>query len=186
MAATVRKPCLGTITKLLHYSPAEVLNVVLLELPISHFIASLLGAQQPSITANALQMAELLMLKMPDVLSPLFLKEGVVHAIEQLAAQAPKLPEQRPARMVTRSVRRREDEVSPAAASSDAPPAAPQDAAAAAGDSSAPSSAELRKAVFVWASRFRKVTSLRPYLRSGYPLGLSFFLPLSQWHDIWS
>ena len=41
--------------------------------------------------AKALQLAEILMHKLPAIFSKHFLKEGVVHAIEQLAATAPQL-----------------------------------------------------------------------------------------------
>ena len=41
------------------------------------------------VAARALQLAEVLMQKLPDVFLRYFAKEGVVHAIDQLAAAAP-------------------------------------------------------------------------------------------------
>ena len=41
------------------------------------------------VVARALQLAEVLMQKLPDVFLTYFAKEGVVHAIDQLAAAAP-------------------------------------------------------------------------------------------------
>ena len=41
------------------------------------------------VAARALQLAEVLMQKLPDVFLTYFAKEGVVHAIDQLAAAAP-------------------------------------------------------------------------------------------------
>jgi E3 ubiquitin-protein ligase TRIP12 len=57
--------------------------------PISSFIASLLGAKEADVASCALRLAEILMDKLPDVFSGYFLKEGVAHAIDQLAAAAP-------------------------------------------------------------------------------------------------
>jgi E3 ubiquitin-protein ligase TRIP12 len=86
--ADVRARCLATITKLLAVGSPQQLQVVLAELPISSFVASLLTSRDLKAQAAAIQMAELLMAKLPQVFAGFFVKEGVAHALEQLAATA--------------------------------------------------------------------------------------------------
>ena len=85
----MRTQCLATITKILHFSDPQALGKELTDLPISSFIASLLSQRDSATVAKALQLAEILMHKLPAIFSKHFLKEGVVHAIEQLAGSAP-------------------------------------------------------------------------------------------------
>ena len=85
----VRTQCLATVTKVLHFSESGALGEELTDLPISSFIASLLSQKDSATVAKALQLAEILMHKLPALFSKHFLKEGVVHAIEQLAGSAP-------------------------------------------------------------------------------------------------
>ncbi|KAL3152604.1 hypothetical protein ABBQ32_001622 [Trebouxia sp. C0010 RCD-2024] len=87
----VRTQCLATVTKILHFSHPTALGKELTDLPISSFIASLLSQKDTATVAKALQLAEILMHKLPAIFSKHFLKEGVVHAIEQLASTAPHL-----------------------------------------------------------------------------------------------
>ena len=86
----VRSQCLATITKILHFGTQADLGEQLNDLPISSFIAGLLAQKDSAVAAKAMQLAEILMHKLPKVFSKYFLKEGVVHAVEQLAATAPK------------------------------------------------------------------------------------------------
>lgn len=85
----VRTQCLATVTKVLHFSEPGALGEELTDLPISSFIASLLSQKDSATVAKALQLAEILMHKLPAIFSKHFLKEGVVHAIEQLAGSVP-------------------------------------------------------------------------------------------------
>ena len=85
----VRTQCLATVTKVLHFSEPEALGKELTDLPISSFIASLLSQKDSATVAKALQLAEILMHKLPAIFSKHFLKEGVVHAIQQLASSGP-------------------------------------------------------------------------------------------------
>jgi E3 ubiquitin-protein ligase TRIP12 len=61
---------------------------VLADLPISSFVAGLLTSRDVKAQAAAIQMAEILMTKLPEVFAGFFVKEGVAHALEQLAAGA--------------------------------------------------------------------------------------------------
>lgn len=76
---------------MLHFTEPKALGEVLGDLPISSFIAGLLTQKDSTIVAKALQLAEILMHKLPGIFSKYFLKEGVVHAVEQLAASSPQL-----------------------------------------------------------------------------------------------
>lgn len=84
----VRARCLATITKLLAVGSPQQLQTVLADLPISSFVAGLLTSRDVKAQAAAIQMAEILMTKLPEVFAGFFVKEGVAHALEQLAAGA--------------------------------------------------------------------------------------------------
>jgi E3 ubiquitin-protein ligase TRIP12 len=84
----VRAHCLGTITKLLAVGSSQQLQTVLADLPISSFVAGLMTSRDLKAQSAAIQMAEILMAKLPQVFSGFFVKEGVAHALEQLAAGA--------------------------------------------------------------------------------------------------
>lgn len=86
--ACVRARCLATITKLLAVGSPQQLQQVLADLPISSFVAGLLTSRDIKAQAAAIQMAEILMAKLPQVFAGFFVKEGVAHALELLAASA--------------------------------------------------------------------------------------------------
>ena len=64
----------------------------LADVPISSFVATLLGSQDGPVVSSAVQLAEILMQKQPQVFSSFFLKEGVAHAIDQLASEHVPVP----------------------------------------------------------------------------------------------
>ena len=76
----VKEGALSTVTKILQYSPPEMLRGLLGSISISSFVASLLAGREPAITAAAVRLAELLMLKLPDVFAPMFLKVRLPQA----------------------------------------------------------------------------------------------------------
>ncbi|KAH7446550.1 hypothetical protein KP509_01G061600 [Ceratopteris richardii] len=82
----IRHKCLAAMSKLVHFSTAEMLRSLFKDLNISSFLGGVLALKDPSILLAALQMAETLMQKLPDVFTKLFVKEGVVHAIDNLIA----------------------------------------------------------------------------------------------------
>ncbi|CAM6105259.1 unnamed protein product [Calypogeia fissa] len=90
----VRHKCLAAINKLLHFSTPDMLRSLLKESNISSFLAGVLASKDASILITALQIAEMLMQKVPDVFAKMFVKEGVVHAIDVLIAS--EIPKQSP------------------------------------------------------------------------------------------
>ena len=83
----VRSQALATIRKALYYGHANMLQGWLADVPISSFVATLLGSQDGPVISSAVQLAEILMQKQPKLFSTFFLKEGVAHAIDQLASE---------------------------------------------------------------------------------------------------
>lgn len=82
----VRHKGLQTISKILLFATPDMLLTSLQDLAISSFVASLLSSKDTATVACALVMAEVLMERLPDIFTTYFLKEGVVHALDQLAA----------------------------------------------------------------------------------------------------
>ena len=80
---------LSIIIKIMQYGPPDLLEALLKGIPISSFVASLLGSRDTGIQAVGLRLSELLMLKLPAIFTTMFLKEGVFHSLEQLAREAP-------------------------------------------------------------------------------------------------
>jgi hypothetical protein len=82
----IRHKCVAGLLRMLYFSSPEVLNDVLEVYPVSSQIAALLGSRDQKVVVSALQMAHILMDKLPEVFRIYFRKEGVVHEIEKLAA----------------------------------------------------------------------------------------------------
>jgi E3 ubiquitin-protein ligase TRIP12 len=80
----VKHRCLQAILRMIYYSPSDLLEIVLKQQSISSHIASMLASSDYKIVISALQMAEILMKKLPQVFSVYFYREGVVHQIEIL------------------------------------------------------------------------------------------------------
>lgn len=90
--AQVKARCLVAIAKVLQHGTAEQLQTLLVDVPLASFVAALLRAREASTLAAALRLAELLIGKLPELYRRAFRREGVVHALEQLAAGAPPPP----------------------------------------------------------------------------------------------
>lgn len=97
MTLQVREKVLSIIIKVVQYSPPDLLLPLLKGIPISSFIASLLGSQDTAVLAVGVRLSELLMLKLPDTFATMFLKEGVFHSLETLAKDAPPMPAEKKA-----------------------------------------------------------------------------------------
>ncbi|XP_042478317.1 E3 ubiquitin-protein ligase UPL3-like [Macadamia integrifolia] len=80
----VRHKCLSVIGKLMYFSTADMIQSLLNVTNISSFLAGVLAWKDPQVLIPALQIAEILMEKLPGTFSKMFLREGVVHAIETL------------------------------------------------------------------------------------------------------
>mmetsp|Transcript_50841 Transcript_50841/g.94724 ORF Transcript_50841/g.94724 Transcript_50841/m.94724 type:complete len:1715 (-) Transcript_50841:1206-6350(-) len=88
-SGAVRHKCLSTIHRFLHYSPPAQLEALLGNMAISSFLAGLISGKDSTAALMGVTLAELLMTKLPAVFARFFLKEGVVHAMDQLAATPP-------------------------------------------------------------------------------------------------
>lgn len=81
--------CLDAIAKVLQHAPTEQLQALLAHISLASFVTALLGSRDSSTLAAAVRLAELLMGKLPQLYRRAFRREGVVHAMEQLATAAP-------------------------------------------------------------------------------------------------
>lgn len=80
----IRHKSIAIISKLVYFSNAEMLISFLHVTNISSFLAGVLAWKDPYVLVPALQIAEFLIKKLPDTFPKLFVKEGVVHAIDTL------------------------------------------------------------------------------------------------------
>ncbi|XP_059173399.1 E3 ubiquitin-protein ligase TRIP12-like [Physella acuta] len=83
----IRHKCLQTILRMIFYSPPDLLRKVLVNQSVSSHIACMLGSPDLKVVVGALQLANILMQKLPDVYSIYFRREGVMHQIQKLATQ---------------------------------------------------------------------------------------------------
>ncbi|KAK4491448.1 hypothetical protein RD792_002198 [Penstemon davidsonii] len=80
----VRHKCLSVIGKLMYFSSAEMIQSLINDSNISSFLAGVLAWKDPQVLVPALQIAEILMEKLPGTFSKMFVREGVVHAVDTL------------------------------------------------------------------------------------------------------
>ncbi|KAL3631669.1 E3 ubiquitin-protein ligase upl3 [Castilleja foliolosa] len=80
----VRHKCLSVIGKLMYFSSSEMIQSLINVTNISSFLAGVLAWKDPHVMIPALQIAEILMERLPDTFSKMFVREGVVHAIDTL------------------------------------------------------------------------------------------------------
>lgn len=98
-APSVKYKCLKAIMRMLNCATAEVLTDVLRDISVSSYIATMLKSQDYRIVVTAIQMANILILKLPEIFLVYFHREGVMHALELLkslplkAINTPKKPE---------------------------------------------------------------------------------------------
>ncbi|KAL6497911.1 E3 ubiquitin-protein ligase upl3 [Orobanche hederae] len=85
----VRHKCLSAIGKLMYFSSSEMIQSLLSVTNISSFLAGVLAWKDPQVLVPALHIAEILMGKLPDTFSVMFVKEGVVHAVDTLILTGP-------------------------------------------------------------------------------------------------
>ncbi|KAA8535991.1 hypothetical protein F0562_028469 [Nyssa sinensis] len=80
----VRHKCLSVIGKLMYFSTADMIQSLISATNISSFLAGVLAWKDPQVLVPALQIAEILMEKLPGTFSKMFVREGVVHAVDAL------------------------------------------------------------------------------------------------------
>ncbi|CAK9179977.1 unnamed protein product [Ilex paraguariensis] len=80
----VRHKCLSVIGKLMYFSSADMIQSLVTMTNLSSFLAGVLAWKDPQVLVPALQIAEILMDKLPGTFSKMFVREGVVHAVDAL------------------------------------------------------------------------------------------------------
>lgn len=85
---SVRYKCLRALLRIVYYTPTELLRVLLKNHAVSGHIATMLASSDQRIVVGAIQMAVVLMDKLPDVFSIYFRREGVMHQFRNLAKQS--------------------------------------------------------------------------------------------------
>ncbi|XP_024080422.1 E3 ubiquitin-protein ligase TRIP12 isoform X4 [Cimex lectularius] len=84
----VRCKCLKALLRMVYFASPELLKEVLKAQTVSSQLAGMMASQDLRIVVSALQIAEILMQKLPEVFSVHFTREGVMHEIKQLADPA--------------------------------------------------------------------------------------------------
>ncbi|KAK9879662.1 hypothetical protein WA026_006724 [Henosepilachna vigintioctopunctata] len=82
---SVRCKCLKALLRMVYYASADLLKEVLKNQLVSSHIAGMMASSDLRIVVGALQMAEILMNKLPDDFGVHFRREGVIHQINRLA-----------------------------------------------------------------------------------------------------
>ncbi|XP_070537941.1 E3 ubiquitin-protein ligase TRIP12-like isoform X2 [Ptychodera flava] len=81
----VRHKCLRAILRMIYFSSPDLLKKVLKSHDVSSHIASMMSSQDLKVVVGAIQMAEILMQKLPDIFHVYFRREGVMHQVKNLA-----------------------------------------------------------------------------------------------------
>lgn len=85
---SVRHKCLSAFLRIIYYSPTDSLRELLKNHPVSSHIAAMLASADQRILVGAIQMAFVLIDKLPEVFSVYFRREGVSHQFKRLANKA--------------------------------------------------------------------------------------------------
>ncbi|XP_045472150.1 E3 ubiquitin-protein ligase TRIP12 isoform X2 [Harmonia axyridis] len=80
----VRCKCLKALLRMVFYASADLLRDVLKNQVVSSHIAGMMASSDLRIVVGALQMAEILMTKLPDEFGVHFRREGVIYQINRL------------------------------------------------------------------------------------------------------
>ncbi|KAL1920442.1 uncharacterized protein VTP21DRAFT_819 [Calcarisporiella thermophila] len=85
----IRQRVVAGLLKFVTFSDADVLEASLRDVPFASFLTGILAQQEyPTLVMGALQLAELLMKKLPDVYHYYFRREGVVFEMNRLIEEA--------------------------------------------------------------------------------------------------
>ncbi|KAF6033616.1 TRIP12 [Bugula neritina] len=82
----IRHKCLQTLLRQIYYASPELLQEVLVNQPVSSHIASMLASQDHKVVVGALQMADILMRRLPETFTQYFQRQGVTHQIRNLSS----------------------------------------------------------------------------------------------------
>uniref|UniRef100_A0A2A4JZB4 E3 ubiquitin-protein ligase n=1 Tax=Heliothis virescens TaxID=7102 RepID=A0A2A4JZB4_HELVI len=85
----VRSQALKAILRCVYYADAPLLRQILKMQVISSHIAGMMASSDLRIVVGSLQLAEILMQRLPDEMGVQFRREGVLHQVAQLAERAP-------------------------------------------------------------------------------------------------
>lgn len=87
---SVRFKCLRALLRMVYFASADLLREVLTSQMLSSHIAGMMASNDLRIVVGSMQMAEILMQKLPEIFSIHFRRDGVMHQVSLLAD--PKLP----------------------------------------------------------------------------------------------
>lgn len=82
---SIRYNCLRAMLRMIYFAPPDVLELVLKSQLLSRNIAAMLASSDIKVLTSTLQMAQLLIQKLPEVFGVHFIREGVMHEIRTLA-----------------------------------------------------------------------------------------------------
>ncbi|XP_039765934.1 E3 ubiquitin-protein ligase TRIP12 isoform X2 [Pararge aegeria] len=85
----LRAQALKAILRAVHYADAQLLRQVLKTQVISSHIAGMMASSDLRIVVGSLQLAEILMQRLPEEMGVQFRREGVLHQVVQLAERVP-------------------------------------------------------------------------------------------------
>ncbi|KAK7067184.1 hypothetical protein SK128_012433 [Halocaridina rubra] len=80
----VRYKCLRALLRMVQFSSPDLLQQVLKSQSVSSHLATMLSSHDLKIIVGAIQMAEILMQKLPEIFAIYFRREGVMHQIKRL------------------------------------------------------------------------------------------------------
>ncbi|XP_057962370.1 E3 ubiquitin-protein ligase UPL3-like isoform X2 [Malania oleifera] len=80
----VRYKCLSVIGKLMYFSTTDMILLISSAANLSSFLAGVLVDKDPQVLIPAIQIAEILVEKLPEIFIRMFVREGVFHAVDLL------------------------------------------------------------------------------------------------------
>lgn len=80
----VRHKCLRALLRMIYFAPPDLLQTVLKNQTVASHVAAMLASQDLRVVVAALQMAEILMQKLPAIFGVYFRREGVMHQVRWL------------------------------------------------------------------------------------------------------
>ncbi|XP_035207810.1 E3 ubiquitin-protein ligase TRIP12-like isoform X3 [Stegodyphus dumicola] len=80
----VRHKCLRALLRMIYFAPPDLLQQVLKSQTVASHVAAMLASQDLRVVVAALQMAEILMQKLPSTFGVYFRREGVMHQVRWL------------------------------------------------------------------------------------------------------